>query len=256
MSDEPEETPARELEPTDAPPARKKREWKQEWITNRAPRVPSEVVAQRLTEIETALGIGYTDRQIAKRFAKDWGLTVKSVQTNYISRARRNIRERASLTRVEAKGASLDFWHRRMTRYLYQERQNEAILETERKREAELQERFDEATDADAQAVIGEELKRVAQKITRTMTELAALRANIHGMRDRADRIYGTLAPLKIADTDSEGNDRPRTPEEIRVGLVQLGVSVPSLPAILEKPGNSLPLDVEFREIDVAELPK
>lgn len=255
MSDEPEQTPARELEPA-ALPAKPKREYKPEWIANRAPRTPSHIVAQRVTEVETALGMGYTERQIVKRFAKEWGITNKSMRSNYITRAKRNIRERANLTRSEARGASLDFWHRRMTRYLYQERQNEANLETERKREAELQERFDEATDADAQAVIVEELRRVTTKITRTMTELAALRANIHGMRDRADRIYGTLAPVKIAETDSEGNDRPRTPEEIRVGLVQLGVSVPSLPAIVEKPDDSLPIEVEFREIDVAELPK
>ena len=219
---------------------------KPEWVARRATRSSTYDTQQRLKEIKQMMIAGLSDRDIWLHFKDKLGHTSKSFKNNYIARARRDFRKLAGTNPAEAKGCSLDFWKQRQRKYLAEESKLAAELAAEVKREGELTEKFDSADSAEELLAYGQELKRVHSRINGMQAELGKLRHHIHGMQDRTDRIFGNLAPLKIAETNADGTDKPRTAEQIHVHMQKVyGIELPGLPReqprVIEMQGRELP---------------
>jgi len=209
---------------------------------NRSPRCTKKEARARVDEICALLKHGVSEHLIVRQLSEKWGVGTRAVKEWYLSRARERFRQIAKVTQKEARGVSLDFWADRLRLFVMKERHAEESLEVLRKREAELR--------LNANPDDAPELEWVTIQIAREKKDLRELRELVNTIQDRRDRIYGTLAPMKIAETDAEGNDRPRAPEEMRVALVRMGVAVPALPM-----DTSIP--VEFTPIpNPVEMPR
>lgn len=217
--------------------------------SDRSPRVSSDEVARRIDLIAKRMASGASDRQIAREFCEQWGLSKASTLRHYVSHAREVFRKRAGLSRIQAKGRSLEFWAGRMAKYLAQEKALEERMETLEQRESDTSQRLAEC-DEDSRECLTQELAIIQKAISRNQSALNAIASQIHSMGDRADRIYGTLAPLKIAETNSHGDDRPRTQAEILTELTRLGMVIPDMPL---PPGleHSHAIPADFERIDL-----
>jgi hypothetical protein len=220
-------------------------EGEQKKPVNRSPRCTKKEAKARVDEICSLLKMGVAEHLIVRQLSEKWGVGTRAVKEWYLSRARDRFRQIAGVTQKEARGVSLDFWADRLRLFALKERHAEESIATLKARESELMLIGRKPTPEDLA-----ELEWVSTQLVREKKDLRELRALVNEIQDRRDRIYGTLAPMKIAETDAEGNDRPRSPEEIRVALVSMGVAVPALPM-----DTSIP--VEFTPIpNPVEMPR
>lgn len=188
-------------------------------------------VAARVETIRQLMAAGVIERDIVRQCVEKWQLDSRTVREWYLGKARKVFRERAGLTREEAKGQSLDLWSSRLQKMISREVVVEKEMEQAIKRLRLIESQFDNAESDEGRLACSNEMLRLQRDIGRLQTELGSVRHNVHAVADRRDRIYGTYAPAKIAETDADGNNVQRTPAQIAVSLHQLGVNLPALPA-------------------------
>lgn len=203
---------------------------------HRRTREQSEEAKKRLNEMRFELTHSSNPHDIINYFANRWG--IGTLQTRkYLKTAKAMNRQILDLTPAEAKADSVSFWSLESQRLAKDRVKADSLLDEAGKLLNQAREAISKGIELGDSEYI-EKSRATAQRARELMAASRSIKnAAIdrgHTVRDRLDRILGTLAPIKMdvavtGNVDVTVRQEPITFEEIIKKLAQATIDNPAL---------------------------
>lgn len=196
----------------------------------------SEECKNRLNAIRQELTSSANSFDIIHYFANRWGITTHRVKA-YLKTAKAMNRQILDLTHAEAKADSVSFWSLESQRLAKDRAKADSLLDDGNKLLTQARELTSQALET-GNAELATKARDLAQRARELMSMARSIKNGAidrgHEVRDRLDKILGTLAPIKV-DVKVDGaiehkhTAEPITFEEIVRKLAQAEIDNPTL---------------------------